>query len=545
MMEDIDHIFSKTDRNYIDEIECLINAQKYVNAIKKINNRLSKIGKSKIPKAILLKSKLAGFLIDIGEEGNIESAVRNGLKLFEEEKDSFQKYIWLGSIEYNIGNAKSTLFKIIRQNKDFRYIPKNFNLLIEAKNHYWKAYKLSYLKNGNIQPEFLINLANTLSSCGRVAESLQYYDTVISVFPDFPQANASRAKDLLWLKELSGGVTVNLLYQAKRGFEIASKSNEIPRWQVSEWKSKAEHIENILVKSNHDDEKIHEDIIDTQKESELHSVYRKYCLGHYLCLSEHSLYCQCIGSRRDDLMICVPYLTLKADYIAYMEKLLNRFKSEFSLARLLYFKSISDNELKWEVFDNEVVFTELYDNEYINIKSEMLRTSFRLCFGILDKIAQGICNLFELAYLKEPIKFENFWKPRGSGQSEMQKTRWDKINNIENMSLNALYAQATDLNLKNGEWNFFKDWRNSLEHNFLVLEEESKHDDPLNLNKFAENFIVVKTDEFNEKTLHMLQFTRSAILNFVFMVRNEAKKVGGFEHNGIKHTFKFKNDPES
>ena len=543
-MKDINQIFSHADVKYINDIEWLINSQEYTNAIKMINNRLSEIGKSKTQYAILFKSKLAGFLIDIGEEGNIVSAAENGLKIFEEEVVTFQKYLWIGSIEYNMGNAKSTLFKSNRKNKDFKYIPINFQLLVEAKNHYWRAYKLSYSKYGNIEPEFIINLANTLSSCGRITESLMYYDMVILKFPDFPQANASRAKELLWLKELSGGYTINLFYQAKKGFGIASDSKNIPNWQAFEWKEQAKNLEKILVNLGHDDRKIHKDIKDTEKEKKRHSIYRRYCLDNYLCLSEHSLYCQCIGSRRDDLMICTPYLVLTADYIPFMEKILNRLKSEFSLARLLYFISNSNDKSKWEIFKDEVVFTELYDNENIDTKSEMLRTCFRLCFGILDKIARGICNLFDLADLNEPIQFENFWKPRGSGLSELQKTRWEKINKIENMSLNALYAQATDINSRMGEWSFFKDWRNSLEHNFLVLEEDDIHDDPLNLNTFAENFISVKTAEFREKTLHMLQFTRSGIFNFVFMVRNEAKKDIGKKHGGMKHSFKFKDDPE-
>ena len=52
---------------------------------------------------------------------------------------------------------------------------------------------------------------------------------------------------------------------------------------------------------------------------------------------------------------------------------------------------------------------------------------------------------------------------------EKQKTRWQKINNILNISLLALYTQATDLNNKDGEWSIFKEWRNNLEHSHLNL----------------------------------------------------------------------------
>ena len=43
----------------------------------------------------------------------------------------------------------------------------------------------------------------------------------------------------------------------------------------------------------------------------------------------------------------------------------------------------------------------------------------------------------------------------------------------------------------------------------------------------------------------MLQLTRSAIFNFVYLVRNEAQKSKPKEEEKtIKHTFRFKNDYE-
>ena len=120
-----------------------------------------------------------------------------------------------------------------------------------------------------------------------------------------------------------------------------------------------------------------------------------------------------------------------------MELRLNRLKSEFALARLLYYES---DQKQWESYDNEISFTELYEDEAVGLRPEMLRTSFRLCFGILDKIAHAICELFDMSEPDEPLAFERFWKPRGKGLSRKQQDRWAKVNSIENFSLLALYS---------------------------------------------------------------------------------------------------------
>lgn len=222
-----------------------------------------------------------------------------------------------------------------------------------------------------------------------------------------------------------------------------------------------------------------------------------------------------------------------------MEHYLNRIKSEFTTSRLLFYRSLSGENEDWEIFQDEVVYTELFENEIIDINSEMLRSSYRLCFGILDKIAEAICELFDLAHEKEKIYFESFWRPRGKNLHPKQKERWEKINSIENPSLLALYSQACDLNSKTGEWSFFKPWRNSLEHGIFVITDDNGIDtDPFKILGKRRNIESTNYADFLYKTLHLLRFTRSAIFNFVFCVRREGSK--NAEGKGQKITFHYK-----
>jgi tetratricopeptide (TPR) repeat protein len=514
----------KKDKSLIKKITSFLDNGKYNLALNLIHKRLSIRININQSYGAILKSNLAGLLIDIGEEGKIEEAILDGMKIFIKDRSSFCKYIDEGSIEYNLGNAKSGLFKIQRTKQGFKFNPESIELLTDAKNHYWRAFKLLPSENTSLWPLLLVNLANTLDTSSRVTEAICYYDLVLEKFPDFPKANACRAQALIWLKTLSGSFTINQIWQAVNGFKIAAKSNEDPKWMINEWGKKRDSLKETLKSLGYSKKDIKHDIKVTKKESDAHSKFRKFCINNHLCLSEHSLYCNCIGAEKDNLTIPKPTSSVGGDFVPRMEFWLNRIKSEFALARLLYFESNSENYEKWESYDQEISFTELYEGERIGTQSEMLRTSFRICFGILDKIAHAICELFDLSDPYEPIYFEKFWNPRGSNLSVKQQERWDKINSIENFPLLALYSQATDLNSKTGEWGNFKDWRNAIEHEILILSNLSeKQEDIFNVFKGSKETVHVEYQGFLEKTLHLLQLTRSAIFNFVFCVRKEGE----------------------
>lgn len=545
-MDQLSKYFSVEDNELRKHILDLINSKRFEEALEIINDRLLLLNNCSSKVDHFLKSELAGFLIDIGEEGWQENAVLEGLTIIEKERENLKGIVTEESIEYNLGKAKSALFKIHRKKPDFRYVPKNINYVIESKNHYWKSYKIVIDQKKKLWPKLIINLANALSSCGRISESLQYYDIVLEKFPDHPMANASRAKELLWLKILSGGFSQNLLYQSKCGYEKAIKSDEVQKSLKDIWLKEINNLNKALDKIGFNEKQLHEDLEETKREYDLLSQYRKYCIKHHLTLSEHSLYCNCIGSRRDDLLICTHHESFTAEFIPVMEKVLNRIKSEFSLSRLLFYNSTEIDGGEFNKYDSEVVFSELFDSEYIGTNSEMLRTSFRLCFGILDKIATSVCKLFDLPRKKsEHIYFESFWEPRSKSPTKEQRDRWEKINTITNISLIALYTQATDLISELGEWHFFKQWRNALEHNLFVLSSSDEFDhDIFKIHKKDPDIDIVDKDYFISKTLQMLQFTRSAIFNFVFLVRNEARKIKSQEKKHISYVLRFKNDTE-
>ncbi|HEY4786807.1 MAG TPA: LA2681 family HEPN domain-containing protein [Bacteroidales bacterium] len=92
------------------------------------------------------------------------------------------------------------------------------------------------------------------------------------------------------------------------------------------------------------------------------------------------------------------------------------------------------------------------------------------------------------------------------------------INSFKNIHLSALFSIACDLHKKDGEFGFYKTWRNRLEHGIFSLTDNEYQSKVWQ----SENFAETTTEEnFEKQTKHLLQLTRSAIFSFVFCVRKE------------------------
>ena len=388
-------------------------------------------------------------------------------------------------------------------------------LLLAAKNHYWKALKL-HPDDDNFAHQLRTNLGTTLRKSGRIAEALAAYDDVLASDPSFTMAHFQRGFALLALERLSGTVSTTQLQRARTDYVfVAHAADAAPGVRESAEKMRKYLTKHLGNKAGSAAEQ--QDTLD--EEARQHSAYRQFTLLHHVGLAEHGLYCHCNGARRDDLMVAAHRTPVTGDHIPRCELILNRLKAEFGTARLLYYEATHDHV--WNPHDEEITYADLFEGEQLSMRTELLRTSFRLCLGILDKIAHGICELYDVAEHHERLYFESFWRP--AARKGKASTRWDTLaTKSKNPSLVALYSQATDL-ASAGEWALFKAWRNDLEHRFLILTRQPAPSDLLKAREgtFATRCVPVK--EFTNRTLHLLQFTRSAIFNFTYCVRAESR----------------------
>ena len=159
----------------------------------------------------------------------------------------------------------------------------------------------------------------------------------------------------------------------------------------------------------------------------------------------------------------------------------------------------------------------MYNGEVLYENVERLRIAFRSCFGVLDKIAVDLCKMFDIKPDRGHIYFHNFWQIR-------DEKRKDKINKINNKGLLGLFSIAMDLNDKNGELAFFRNWRNDLEHKLLVIHEKDMLVDLYNSYGYFDEVKFIEKEEFEQHLLQLIEIVKSAVILFVFTIRIEGKR---------------------
>jgi len=339
---------------------------------------------------------------------------------------------------------------------------------------------------------------------------------------------------------VSSSYSIQMLMQIENGYEQVLSSKEVPPPWIQYYKSQRDlHAQKIKELSEEHDigTDLHEEKL-TKQEYESLSEYRRFCFDNKLTLSEHGLYCSCYGSARDNLTIPTSGGVV-GDFVIPMEMVLNRLKSEFSFARHLFYEyQMSEEDLD---LLHESCFSELFNDELLGIDVERLRTAFRSCFGILDKIGVAICELYDVYPPNGTVSFQSFWQLDRNGR----RSRFDEV---KSPGLLALYSIATDLNdRKDGEWHFLKQLRNDLEHEFVVVHKHDEPGDVYSSYELLSNVVFIREDTFISYVKRLLQLTRSAIFSFVFAVRDKAlseeKKDGIYIPNALlRQDFVFDDD---
>jgi hypothetical protein len=457
---------------------------------------------------------VAGLLIDIGALQLNAEATELGLKLMTEHEEAMLKVVDPAGYYYNLSNGVSNQVFNSNDTASFHTIEKR----VAQKNLIWKAIKYAQDHDERAPPEYLVNLANSLRQQFRFVEALGYYDDVNRLGVDIPQSWVNRSMALIVQNVVSGSYTISMLEQVTEGYRLAVASNETPPHLKAQYLAEVERYARVASEAREETgtAKDENDHAVTAAEYEQLSPFRKFCLEHNLTLSEHGLYCRCAGSARDNLTI--PTSTgVVGTFVVPMEAVLNRLKSEFTFARGLYHEYVSQETP--EDLQHEQCFSELFEDEILGIDIEKIRTAFRACFSILDKIGAAICELFDLYPGGDRnVYFQNMWRLDVGNRRE-------RFEAIKNPGLLALYSIATDLNdKKNGEWAFYKALRNDLEHKFVVVHRGETPPEIYAKFKFVRDTVFIREADFVRDCANLLRLTRSAIFSFVFCVREHARK---------------------
>lgn len=487
----------------LQQIYQLLNKEEFNQARIQLNNLLSKTENFKS------KLNLYGLLIDVGCESTTKADLDQAIDFLEKHEDEVLLEMTKSSHYYNLANAKHGLVKIYYlENQGIPILEKIKDYIQAPIDLYWSALRHLEETENQLRMQILINLSNALVDAGRLAEATQFLDQVLKIDSQFPQALVSKGDNLDWISKVTNcAVSISLYYEIYSAYDCAIKTNQLPPSILTKCRRGLEEARDIIKSHGFDISNIEIEKAKTHKEFQAHSEFRKFCIENFLTLNEHAIYCKCVSVETDDLRIGVSHGKFKGEIIPKLELLLNRMKSEFGLARWLYYSRKTDENIN---FDTK--YSELLDGEMIDPNTELLRTSFRICYGILDKIALGICKLYDVTRDGENILFESFWKSN--------KERWEKLNQIRNPHLSALYSIACNLSTKGGELKEFKEWRNKLEHKILILKNtDDGQPDTLRVYEDEDFIAVIDFLEFEKKAMHLMQLTRAAIFSFIYCVR--------------------------
>lgn len=491
--------------NIVEQLCNLLNMGKFSEARKLVTDQLENLPKMDHEEAFLVQIQLYGFLIDIGCACQNKEDLEKAVHFMVENEEAIRALITQSSYCYNLANAKHGLCEIFySQNRGVHPISVCREKFQEPIDLYWLAFKY-YGADVAFRHKLLVNLANALIYNFRIVEAIQMLDMVLREDPYHPQALVSRGDHLFHLI-INSPVTVALYAQIYLSYSRGIETGNLPPLVLEKSRQGQADALTVIQAQNISMNDLENEIQASQQEYEQHTAYRKFCIDNFLTLNEHSIYCNCLATSKDILQIGIPNAVFKGKLLPKLELLLNRIKSEYAFARWNYYKSFTE-----DAFDYDVVFSELFEQEVINSQSEALRASFRICYGILDKIALGICKMYGIE--GRNIYFERFWE---------DKQRKDVLEQKRNIHLNALSSIANDLNGSRGELKHFKNWRNKLEHNLLILQKKSNlFTDVYQVLQDEEFVVAVDIDDFREKTIHLLQLTRAAIFSFVYCIRLE------------------------
>ncbi|MCL1038034.1 hypothetical protein L2750_12830 [Shewanella submarina] len=473
---------------------------------------------------------IACYLIDCGgDAGDVESIDLADSILSGEHHEKIIDVVGKELMFYSQANALSLKLGYENAGKA------NFNNIeprIRLKKLHWKSYCANKVDVELPRLQTLVNLAIELKTQFRFTEALEWVNQVLIFSEYIPEAYIARSEIIKDLSFASNHLSERMLLDIKDGYQRALNIPNIREGLKSVAENGLDWTLNQLEEFD-DADSTSEDADKHQTEHEFSQLsdYRKFCIFSNLTLSEHALYCQCAGSSKDDLTVCAT-IGLYGDRVIPMEFVVNRIKSEFSFARNLYFECVTLQDKP--KLAEELFLLELGNNEYLGLEAEKLRTIYRLCFGILDKIAVAISNFFEIPKIttgkkKRAVKvdFLNVWNLDLDNRREF-------FNEFKNPGLVALYSISSDLNdRKQGEWDSLKAVRNALEHNFLVIREGESDIDSYGIyDYFAEDIKIIDEQEFISGLKILLSLTRSAIFSFTYAVRYQLTY--GEDYSGSK-----------
>lgn len=450
----------------------------------------------------------SGLLIDIGAALGDEGITKEGVGLLRRDfREIIRDRKYAPTAYYNLANGYYALFRFRKMKDPFAACFK-VTELDHSKTHYRKVLEYD-LQDATFISQTHVNLGNCLDELGRVVDALECYDESIKWKPDHGMALGNKGQALLHYATLTGEHQGTFMIEAYTLLSRALKSG-VPPEAVSTFSTYLEEIGEHFPDRQALENPPEFPGYKIKAESKFEKFLVEFCMKNKLYLNMCNFCQKCDAAIGDTIvirkMIVETAKNRKEDPYLRLSSYLNQIKQDYVAARFLLVLPRYKG-LNLDFVDRNVTIIDTFDYTRHNIYIQLVKTSFKNFYDILDKISCFINDYLELGIPERKIDFRKVWY-----SNQKTKVIRKKIEKTRNLSLSALYDIHRDF--ENGPYEELRKTRNALTHRFVSIGLFQEIEDEENM----------KEDTLVRQTLELARIVRSAIIYLLHFVHVEEEK---------------------
>lgn len=441
----------------------------------------------------------------------IERAIKESEHINEVHSKLYYHYgVLLGDIRKNQGdyNNNDISYKII-----FSYV---------------EALKGKHIDK-QIEMQTYVNIGNELYALGRSLEAISFYEKALEINESFGMALGNKAITLMRL--LSGvfdtGHQQLMVYNA---FKLSTKALT-DKFITNEMKEQLEdriaYYTPFYEGTFELDRYFQNDIRTSNSEEE--SEYRNWCSKNKLFINPLNEIMSNYYAQSDPTHL--PSFVAKIEDGPYLHGMYNNIKQEYASARYMYYYSMYKcNE---HFSDKDVTIIDTLDYSHNSYKNELMKSSFRTLYSILDKIVYFINEFFDVGMEYGKVSYLNIWGFKGDNNESILESRINETGNLYLKAISLICKELSSIGNLGSQVNearqlkyfsndlilIIADIRNSMEHKFFRIQEYPKF---RSYTKEPEGLAYnISRDDFEDSTLHLLKTIRNAIMYLSMAMKHE------------------------